>query len=354
MRASTLASALLPAVLLLAVAVAQEDSAPGRSHRVIEGLDTWLLVPDGIDKEKPASLVVILHGLGGTASGMAGTLALWEDDGYVVCAPKSKGDGWTPADIKAVLRIAAHLKATLPIDPAKVHVVGFSNGGWNLAALAFDDELHPCSATWVAAGYNGGAVPKWARKGMGALALAGADDPNADAARKTVELLQDKVRSVEVRLQPGLGHSWPNEHEVYLRWWMGVQEGRFVPGEDRNFAWGDDLDAALAELQGAKKGGLMVYLFSAEDAAKPEAKALQNEIFGDALVRRLGAQLACVKLDAATNAEVMARVGAKETPAVAVLKKDGKVAKLLDGKIKASSLAAALRAVAPDKSMPKD
>ncbi|MGQ0612477.1 MAG: hypothetical protein ACT4PV_01835 [Planctomycetaceae bacterium] len=349
MRASALFS-----LLLVAVAVADEGPAPGKTNRVIEGLDTWLLVPDEIDKEKPASLVLILHGLGGTASGMAATLALWEDDGYVVCAPKSKGDGWSPADIKAVLRIGAHLKATLPIDPAKVHVVGYSNGGWNLASIAFDDDLHPCSATWVAAGYNGGAVPKWARKGMGALALAGADDPNADAARKTVDLLREKVRSVEVRLQPGLGHSWPNEHEAYLRWWMGAQEGRFVPGEDRNFDWGDDLEAALARVEGAKKGGLLVYLFSADDAAKPEAKALQNEILGDPLVRRFGAQLACVKLDASAHPEVMERVGAAETPAVAVLKKDGKLAKLLTGKIKAQALASALRAVAPDKSLPKD
>jgi dienelactone hydrolase len=348
------------ATLLLAVGISSTARAgdlpypSGMSHQTIEGLGVHMVLPTGLSPASPASLVVILHGNGGTSEGMAGSLASWTAEGYVVCAPKSTGIGWNDADVAAVKRIAAHVKSVLPIDPARVHVVGFSNGGWNLAPIAFDDALHPCSATWVAAGFKGGSVPKWAATGMGAMALAGSEDGNVDAARGTVTALEGKVRSVEVRVQPALGHAWPDQLMPYLKWWMGVQEGRFVPGDDLSFDWTTDLDAAIASLAGKKKGGVFVYAYDAADAAKPEAKAIQHEVFFDPEVRRLGAQLVCVRLDRATSADRLAALGISETPALAVLDLKGAPKKVLVGKVKASALAKALKAVAPEKTAPKD
>ena len=163
------------AVLALAQPVGAEDVpyAEGRSSVEIEGLVVKLNIPAGLSPEKPVSLVIVLHGAGGTAAGMAGSMHEWDDLGYVVCAPKSKGQVWTATDLSAVLRIAAHLKKVLPIDPKHVHVVGFSNGGWSLAPIAFSSELQPCSATWIASGARVAKVPKWALEGLGVLALAG-------------------------------------------------------------------------------------------------------------------------------------------------------------------------------------
>ena len=175
---------------------------PGRSSPVIEGLTVELDLPRELSKDKTASMVVILHGAGGTATGMAGSLREWTGLGYVICAPKSTDQTWSAPDIQAVKRIAEHMKSVLPIDPAKVHVVGFSNGGWNLDPLAFDDALHPCSATWIAAGCRTGSAPKWAKKGLGVLALAGTEDGNAKSAAETVKILDGKVRCVEARFQP--------------------------------------------------------------------------------------------------------------------------------------------------------
>lgn len=233
-------------------------------------------------------------------------------------------------------------------------MVGFSNGGWNLAPLAFDDALRPCSATWIAAGFQGGAVPKWAKEGLGAIALAGSQDGNLDAAQATVPALRDKVRSVEVRVQEGLGHAFPRELAPYLQWWMGVMEGRFTPGDEKSFEWTEDLDAAIASLAGAKKGGVMAYLFAAADAGKPAAKAFQQVAFFDPEVRFLGAQVKAVKIDAAAHPEAMARLGVKDTPAVVVLDRQGKVEKVLQGEVKARALAKALRGIAPERTMPKD
>lgn len=326
---------------------------PGQSIQQIEGLKTVLVLPNEITAEEPASLLVILHGAGGTATGMAGSFSTWAKEGYVVCAPKSTTSTWEPSDLKCVFRIAAHMKEVLPIDPRKVHVVGYSNGGWNLHPLAFDDDLHPCSATWIAAGFRGGHVPKWAKKELGAIALAGGEDPNLSAARATVPALRDKVRNVEVQVEPGLGHEFPRTLMPYLKWWMGVQEGRLTPGDDLGFDWTEDLDAALASQEGVKKGGVLVWAFAAEDVENPLAKDLQHVVFFDPEIRFLGRQIPCVKLDLATHAEVIAGLGIQTTPALVVLDRKGKVKKRFEDKFKAKKIARTLRGVAPKRTMPK-
>lgn len=327
---------------------------PGQSIQQLEGLKTVLVLPDSIDPEKPASLVVILHGAGGTATGMAGSFAPWAKENYVVCAPKAQDQTWEPDDLKRTLRICAHLKDVLPIDPKKVHVVGFSNGGWNLHPLAFDDDLHPCSATWVAAGFQGGQVPRWARTDLGALAMAGSEDPNCRSARETVTILRDKVRNVEVQVQPGLDHKYPRELVDYHKWWMGVQDGRLTPGDDRSLEWTGDLDAAIASQAAVKKkGGVFVWLYTQDDAESLVARHLQHVALFDAEVRFLGRQIACVKLDVTEDPALLERLGVETAPALVVLDKKGKVKKRYEGEFKVSKLARTLRGVAPKRSMPR-
>jgi thioredoxin-like negative regulator of GroEL len=132
---------------------------------------------------------------------------------------------------------------------------------------------------------------------------------------------------------------------------MGVMEGRFEPGKDVNFDWKDDLDAAVAGQKAQKKGGVIVYVWSPDDASKPEAKELQNEVLMDPLVRHYGKQLAAVKLELVDP--VATKLGATASPAVVVLDKDGAVKKVFTGKIGAKPLAAALKSVAPDAKPPK-
>ncbi|MFV1959247.1 MAG: hypothetical protein ACC662_07520, partial [Planctomycetota bacterium] len=120
------------ALPLLAALPAHADDLPypaGTSEQQIEGRKTILVLPRELSAKKRASLVVILHGAGGTATGMAGAFAGWAQDGYVVCAPKSKGQVWEQDDLARVLRIAAHLKRVLPIDPAKVRDMAAAHFG---------------------------------------------------------------------------------------------------------------------------------------------------------------------------------------------------------------------------------
>jgi len=332
--------------LLLALLSAPDEPFPeGRSDPTLEGLQVALHVPAEPGRDGKFSLVVLLHGAGDNGPNLIGAMAEWVPQGYLLCAPSARQATWTPADLAATRRIAAHVKRVMPIDPKRVHAVGFSNGGWNLAEVAFDDDLRPCSATWIAAGFNGGSVPKWAKKEMGALALAGSEDANAGAARQTVPALQEKVRSVEARFQKGLDHKWPRELMPYFLWWMGAMEGRATPGEDRNFEWGESIDEAVAALADAKKGGILVYVWSKGDDAAP----VQNHLLMDPEVRHYGAQLRAVKLEMGPEAEAL---GVKETPALAVLDRAGSVKKVLPAKTKPRALAQALRAQAPDKRPP--
>jgi predicted esterase len=348
--------AVLVLLLLLAArpgAAEELTVAAGRSSATVDGLVVEFDLPKDLSKSKPGSLLFVLHGAGGSATGMVGLLRGWVSKGYIVAAPKSSGQSWTQPDIQKALGIARRLKRELPIDPRKVHVLGYSAGGWALPALAFDDELHPCSATWVAAGCRGGRVPKWAPSDLGVLALAGAEDPNAPAARETVDLLDGKVRSVEARFESGLGHEWPHTLMPYLAWWTGAMEGRFVPGEDRNFDWGGSIDEAVGKLADQRRGGVLVYVYRASDRENPLAQRLQNVTLMDRMVRHYGTQLQAVKLEFAAHEATLRALGVEDAPCVLVLNKDGKPKKLVKARsLKARKLAAAFKSVAPNKKPP--
>ena len=354
MRAAAVFAALL--LGLLAVRSGAEDAGPfpaGTSSQKLEGLTCSIVMPPAFDPAKERSLVVILHGAGGTETGMAAALAHLAARDFVVLAPKSKAQPWDAADLEAVRKIVGDLKKRLHVGERRLHGIGFSNGGWNLAPVALDEALRFQSATWVASGFKGGKFPKHAKKEMGVLALAGGDDPNHDAAEATPKLAGDKVRSAEVRIQPGLGHAWPEKLVPYLSWWLEVQEGRFTPGVCAAFDWKGEPQDALAAASSAKSGAF-VYWYSDGDAADPRAKAFQNDVLRDALVQRFGQQLAAGMGEKTALADEFAKTGIATTPAVIVYDAAGKVTTALSGKFDAKTLSAALRKVAADKSLPKD
>ena len=343
--------------LALFAAAATPDGAPpfptGTSSQSLEGLTCSIVMPDAFDVAKEHSLIVILHGNGGTETGMAGSLAHLAKEDFVVVAPKSKGIGWDAADVDAVRRIVVDLKKRLHVGERRLHACGFSNGGWNLVPIAFDEALRCQSACWVASGYKGGKPPKHAKKEMGVIALAGGDDPNKDAAEATPKMLADKVRTAESRIQPGIGHAWPDKLVPYYSWWLCVQEGRFTPGVCAAFEWKDLAQAAI-DAGVAAKTGAFVWWFSSAAQSDEKAKAFQNDTLRDALVQRFGSQLVAAKVELESDAAGFAKAGLKATPAVVVYDAAGKVKAVFDGKLDAKSLSAALRSVAPDKTLPKD
>jgi hypothetical protein len=260
---------------------------------------------------------------------------------------------WEPDDLERVRRGIAGLKTALNVGEKRLHGAGYSNGGWNLAPVVFDEDLHFTSACWIAAGHRGGKPPKHAKKGMGVLALAGAQDGNRNAAEATPGLLEDDVRSAECRIQPDLGHSWPGELMPYYAWWLGVQEGRYVPGATLAFEWDDGGADPPPPADDGKSGSFVYWYDTAADAESEVARVFQNETLQDPAVRFFGKQLRASKRDQSEAPERFDELGLKSTPAIVVYDAKGKVKKSLSGKIKAKSLASALRGAAKVKKQPK-
>jgi poly(3-hydroxybutyrate) depolymerase len=354
MRRSLLVLAALP-LILTAPTTAEDRYGPGRSTHEMDGIRYELLVPSNEQAKDGYALLVILHGSGGTATGMVGTGQPLMDLGFVTCAPKSTGPrSWSAPDLEVVRKIASHLIEMYGVEPHRRHAAGFSNGGWHLAPVAFDEKLRFRTATWIAAGFNGGKPPRHAKKEMGCLALAGAQDGNRGAAEGTVKLLEDKVRFVDCRIQPNLGHAFPRELVPYWQYVMEVMEGRFTPGDQRSYEWASDLGTARKRMADEKLGGF-AYVWSSEaDEKETElTRAYQNEALFDRITGFFGRQLVAVKLEKGEAADLIEEARIKATPAIVVFKRGGaKVAKVLTGKLKPRKLASALRSVARVRKLP--
>ncbi len=97
-----LAAALPLLVVAIVPALAQDDLPypKGSTSQTHLAMKFQLVVPSDYDPAKVYSLIVVLHGAGGTETGMAGSLQPLAKEGFVVCAPKSTGPTWNTADVK--------------------------------------------------------------------------------------------------------------------------------------------------------------------------------------------------------------------------------------------------------------
>ncbi|MBL8608448.1 MAG: alpha/beta fold hydrolase [Myxococcales bacterium] len=164
------AVALLSAALTSAVAVAAcspssrsepagegaEDSGAGRTFGGAR--PTKVRVPAGYDAKKPAPLLVMLHGYGTAGSLLDFYIkmsSIADAKGFLLVAPDgtfdSKGkrfwnatdaccnyDGSTVDDVAYVAGLVDEIKGAYSVDPARIYVMGHSNGGFMAGRLACD------------------------------------------------------------------------------------------------------------------------------------------------------------------------------------------------------------------------
>ena len=178
--------------------------------------------------------------------------------------------------------------------------------------------------------YRGGSIPPKARKEMGLLVLG--DDDKFDE-EKEVDTLRPKVRSIEYRRNGTISSR-------YVRYWLGVMEGRFEPGRDLSFDWRTEEEQARKETAASAKGGF-VYFYSKKDTDSH----VQNSVFFNEKVRRFGRKLTALKLDRAKHKELFDSFGLKSTPAVVVVDSEFRTRKNFEGSVKAPALAKELKRV---------
>jgi polyhydroxybutyrate depolymerase len=137
----------------------------------------------------PRPLVIALHGWLGTPEQMArmsGLSAAAASRGFAVVYPEGDWRSWGvdassqrgAADTAFLADVVADVAARIPIDPARISAVGFSNGGFMAQALACSGRVRLAGVAVVASALTASAAAS-CRPGVAVpfLLIEGTDDP---------------------------------------------------------------------------------------------------------------------------------------------------------------------------------
>ena len=115
-----------------------KEAGPKGLHRLglAPGRDGYLYVPSGYRADRPAPLVLMLHGAGGEASGGLFPLQRLADEaGAILLAADSRDRTWDiivqgdfGPDVAFIDRALAHTFARYAVDPKRLAIEGFSDG----------------------------------------------------------------------------------------------------------------------------------------------------------------------------------------------------------------------------------
>jgi phospholipase/carboxylesterase len=107
--------------------------------------DGVLVIPRGYSPEKPAPLVLMLHGAGGRAQGLASRFPMAEEHGAILLVPDSRGTTWDAIrgpfgpDVQFIDRILRQTFDRCAVNPRKVAIGGFSDGASYALSLGLDN-----------------------------------------------------------------------------------------------------------------------------------------------------------------------------------------------------------------------
>lgn len=184
-------------------------------------------LPPNLDKSKPAPLIVALHGYGSDANDMA---AAWREAaakiGAVLIAPQAlepagRGYSWGVVEQGEflVLRDIEKAKAGHNIDPRRIILTGFSQGGAMCYTLAVRHPEMFAGVIPVAGYYEHRVDPIPSQPGTKlprfVIMVGDKDEPvanNSDVARR----LEAIGVPVQLRVYPNLGHRFPPDRQIEM------------------------------------------------------------------------------------------------------------------------------------------
>ena len=177
------------------------------------------------DPSKPAPLVVALHGAGDTAEAFAPAWRRAASEVGAVLAvpqgmnPRGKGFDWGVVEQGShlVLRAIEKARAEAAIDDSKIVLAGFSNGGAQAFIQGLQDPDRFAGVLTIAGFYDERVAPVPVGRRLPRFAiLNGERDEEAKNNRKGAAALRKAGGQVKLEIYPGVGHSFPPDHEAEL------------------------------------------------------------------------------------------------------------------------------------------
>ncbi len=298
-------------------------------------------VPEILPGARTLGLVVFFHGRTGNENSLFRfTLdplkRLGLQDSYVIMGGKSRAVGWGKADDEPVMEFIQWALKTYPIDPRRVHLIGYSSGAFMVTRFGWIDQQHFATVT----GYCGAASTRWSkgpsirRGGPPAqtstefyLVHGDKDDVvNVDMSRKLCKELKGLGYRYIYRELDGHGHVglWRvrSVKDDIFRWMHATRnKGLPLSREDRKTLStmkfkirrmsGEPAKALVAEaarIGGPLTGTVMAYAFKATDPDVRLAaiKSASTTSYGAAAILELGRLLLRDKDPAVRSAAIKA------------------------------------------------
>lgn len=175
-------------------------------------------MPQGYTPERPAPLVLVLHGANGNARrALEPLVPLAEEAGLLLLAPDARGPswdriwlrGWGP-DVRYIDGALAHAFARLAVDPGRLAVLGFSDGATYALSLGLSNGDLFSHVLALSPGFAAPAALRGAPRVFVSHGTRDAVLPVDACGRKVVEQLEGAGLRVRYREFDG-GHEVPPE-----------------------------------------------------------------------------------------------------------------------------------------------
>jgi phospholipase/carboxylesterase len=200
-------------------------------ERLAESAQVRTFLPGGKVPDAPAPLIVALHGLGGNADDFAVVYREAADDRDAILivpeAVRPYPPGYTWGDQEEaeslVLRAIEQARADYPIDPDRIVLTGFSQGGYLTYSLALRHPELFAGAIPVGGSYHfpPAALPDGRNERPRFYIMYGGRDAALANNRRAARILREAGFAVKLRIYPEVGHSYPSGHDRELRRALG-------------------------------------------------------------------------------------------------------------------------------------
>ncbi|MFG0333943.1 MAG: PDZ domain-containing protein [Maioricimonas sp. JB049] len=213
----------LPVQLSAASIPAPQEGAerPERGHlsRQLAGDERryWAYVPDQLNLDYAYGLLVWLHPAGDTME--ADILQQWraicERRGLILVGPKAQDiSGWTPDDAGFVKAVIEEIRQTYPIDPARIAVHGFAEGGSFAHFVGFRNRELVRGISTVAAPIRVPPPTNTPEYRLQFHFISGEEDALAELIEGTVEGLRKMGYPTSSVTLPETGREYPGEATI--------------------------------------------------------------------------------------------------------------------------------------------